>query len=485
MTNDTRGWTNFSVVPHPGHLSEERESNRSHSQLGSVLLVLLAAAAVNGMVSAKLNVPVIRPAAGFWFAFILPAYLIYTTSAWRGSNLEERLGYSVCAVLLALMLIGLAMSTILPLVGLQHPLGVGEVLVATDVLNCCLYIVRNRYPDRVRIRSLNFGLSREELRLLAMAAGSVALVILGANRLNNGASDQLTLAAFGLLALIILLSLRWLKLIRDAVLYVVIYLASLSLLLSTSLRGWFVTGHDIQEEYQVFQLTSAHARWSMAYFHDAYNACLSITIIPTELSRLISVDDPYVFKLFFQLIFAVCPVLIYGISRRYFNRLMSILAVTYFIGFPTFFTDMPFLNRQEIALLFVAAGVLAITNPSWSARRSQVILLLAGAGVELAHYSSMYVLIGTLAIAWLFRFVARLLNMVDGARLEANVHKGRWASDDRTAVTLSSVAVLTAIVVLWGGLATGTSSQVVSAAQSAVAGLGGNASSTRSGNVAI
>lgn len=75
--------------------------------------------------------------------------------------------------------------------------------------------------------------------------------------------------------------------------------------------------------------------------------------------------------------------------------------------------------------------------------------------------------------------------MVDGARLEANVHKGRWASDDRTAVTLSSLAVLMAIVFLWGGLATGTSGQVVSAAQSAVAGLGGNASSTRSGNVAF
>ena len=114
------------------------------------------------------------------------------------------------------------------------------------------------------------------------------------------------------------------------------------------------------------------------------------------------------YKLFFQLIFALCPVLAYGIARRYFNRGISTLSVAYFVGFPTFFTDTPFLNRQEIGLLFVAVGLLAATNPVWSFRRRQVSLAVAGLGAEISHYSTMYVLMGTLVIALLCSYASRL-----------------------------------------------------------------------------
>ena len=94
------------------------------------------------------------------------------------------------------------------------------------------------------------------------------LAVFGANRLNNGASGNVTLIALAMVALVGVFSVRWLRFTRESIMSVVIYLVSLSLLLTTSLRGWYVTGHDIQQEYLVFQLTEAHGRWSMAYFHD-------------------------------------------------------------------------------------------------------------------------------------------------------------------------------------------------------------------------
>ena len=105
-----------------------------------------------------------------------------------------------------------------------------------------------------------------------------------------------------------------------------LYLLSLALLLMTSLRGWYVTGHDIQVEYRVFQLTAAHARWDISDFHNAYNACLSITILPTELAQIVRVDSPYIYKVFFQLIFAACPVLVYAIARRYWPGPTAVLS---------------------------------------------------------------------------------------------------------------------------------------------------------------
>ena len=203
------------------------------------------------------------------------------------------------------MLTGLAMNETLPLVSVQRPLDAVPVLIASDIINLSLYVIRSHYPDIVRIHDFFAAFGKEEFRLLVAALLTVALAIFGANHLNNGASGHVALVALAMVALVILFSIRWLKFTRESMMSVVIYLVSLSLLLTTSLRGWYVTGHDIQQEYEVFQLTESHGHWSMAYLHGAYNACLSITILPTELEQIVNVDNPYVYKFFFQLIFAL------------------------------------------------------------------------------------------------------------------------------------------------------------------------------------
>jgi hypothetical protein len=80
---------------------------------------LILAAVVNLTVFAELDQPIVCPALGFWYVIILASYLLSVTSAWRGCALQERLGYSVCPVLLILMLTGLVINEVLPLVGVQ------------------------------------------------------------------------------------------------------------------------------------------------------------------------------------------------------------------------------------------------------------------------------------------------------------------------------------------------------------------------------
>ena len=431
------------------------------------VVALILAVALNLMVFANVALPIVRPVLGFWFIFLFPAYLIFALSVWRGCSLSERLGYSVGATLLMLMLVGLATNEIYPLGGIKRPLDADPIVITGDIVNISLYALRRRYPGRIGLNLSFAEFGKEEFRLLVAAAATVVLAVLGANRLNNGAGDQVTLAALALAAIIGIFSVRWLRVTREPIMLLVFYLVALSLLLTTSLRGWYVTGHDIQQEYQVFQLTAAHGHWSMAYDHSAYYACLSITILPTELAQLLHVDNPYVYKFFFQVIFALVPVLAYGVSRRYFNRGISTLAVAYFVGFPTFFTDMPFLNRQEIALLFVACGVLAATNTAWSWRRRQTSLGIAGLGVELSHYSTMYVFIGTLGIALICSYVIRLFFGAeaevepDPARVNPRRRHRRRASRLRNAVTFGLVAAFIGIIFTWGTLATNTTDQVL------------------------
>ena len=94
----------------------------------------------------------------------------------------------------------------------------------------------------------------------------------------------------------------------------------LSILFSTSLRGWFITGHDIQHEFAVFQVASRAGYWSIAGHNgDPYNACLSITILPTIIAKITTISAAYVYKVVFQAIFA------FGIVPIYFAYQLFLL----------------------------------------------------------------------------------------------------------------------------------------------------------------
>jgi uncharacterized membrane protein len=427
--------------------------------------------------------PFIWPALGFWFLVVQPVYLLFTTSFWEQCSGAERLGYSLAGVALGLMLAGLAADLVLPVIGVQRPLDAVPVVLLGDALTAGLYLLRKRYPGepltRARISAVAALANSEEIRLALCSALAVLLAVLGANRLNNDAGDQLSLAALGVGVLALGLLLLWRHKLREMTVQFSIYLLSLGLLLSTSLRGWYVTGHDIQTEYQVFQLTQAHGRWQIAAFHNAYNACLSITILPTELAGILRVDGPYIYKVFFQLIFAACPVLVYAIARRYWPVATAILAAIYFISFPTFFTDMPFINRQEVALLFVCVAVLVITNKAWSTRRRQVTLIAACIGVEVSHYSSMYILLGILAVAWL---IQRVMGGIRPSSRAAHAQAPPWAIATRT-VSIGPVLAVALVTFAWGFLATQSPGAVISDSASAFSGLFGHSTSARSNNV--
>lgn len=438
---------------------------------------------VNVSVVTGFRLPFIGPAIGFWFLVVHPVYLLYTSSVWHRSSVAERLGYSLTSTLLLLILAGLGVNTVLPLIGVLRPLDAIPVVFIGDALTISLYLFRRQHPAKIRWRPQIETIGPQEGRLLVGSSLCIAFAVLGANRLNNGAGDQVSLLALGGMVVTLLLLLHWRGEVRDGITSVTLYLLSLALLLMTSLRGWYVTGHDIQVEYRVFQLAEANGRWSISAFRDSYNACLSITILPTELAHIVNVDNPYVYKVFFQIIFAVCPVLVYAIARRYCSGPVAVLAVVYFISFPTFFTDMPFLNRQEIAFLFVCIAIIVITNVEWSLQRRRLAFFVASVGVELSHYSTTYLFVGTLLAAWAAQHIFAL-NPSHWRRTTGGAHVKRkpWGVMTQT-VGIGSILLVGAIAFAWGDLATQTAGSALTDAESSVTGLIGHSSSVRSGSV--
>ena len=107
--------------------------------------------------------------------------------------------------------------------------------------------------------------------------------------------------------------------------------------------------------------TPSTGRWARC--ENAYNACLSVNILPTVLAQTTGLSGEVVFKVLLQLVFAIVPVLTFLYSRRFLSRRLALVAATFTLAFPTFFTDMPYLVRQEIAFFFLALLLLAATEP--------------------------------------------------------------------------------------------------------------------------
>lgn len=357
-------------------------------------LVLLLLIAAQALVAFDVDVPVVRPLVALVTFVGLPVLVLSRRATFAADTVAARVLYAVGLTVLALILGGLLLDTALPAVGVDRPLAPAPLAVAWLVVDVALLAWRRSVP-LVPTGALRRGVrSAIDARLeVAQALGVLALVaaLAGAVRLNNDAGGQVAVVAVLLAggALLALLT-RTGRPGRDVR---TLWLVSAAPLLATSLRGWSITGHDIQAEFLAFRLANEGQNWQMSDLPSAYNACLSVTILPTVLVQATGLTGELVFRVLLQLVFAAVPVLTYLLARRFVSRRVALTAAVLTIAFPTFFTDMPYLVRQEVAFFFLALMLLAATEPARTRRGARVLVVVLGVGVILSHYSTTYVLL--------------------------------------------------------------------------------------------
>ncbi|MDE1924558.1 MAG: DUF2206 domain-containing protein [Patescibacteria group bacterium] len=354
------------------------------------------------LVNTHFNAFQIQNIAAFISLIILPGFLTLMALRVR-LPVWSALACMVACSLLELMFIGLAGNTLLSTLGIATPLQasflLGEVSAGVVALAFAAWIRSGDAAICIEFTALPW---RECLFAFSPAL-FVACSVAGAIALNNGGSGFITLACFLGIALYLWMLARASATLEEWVIPTALFFISLSLLFMTSLRGWYVSGHDIQREYLVFQLAKEHGFWAVGYLQDAYNACMSITILPATLSRFFSMADPYLYKVLYQIFFAFVPPALYLTVRRYLSPAFALLSAVYFVAFPTFFMDMPYLNRQEIAFIFLACMFLVLFEESLSMRLRRGLFMFFGIGMVLSHYSTTYTVIAILVFVYLMQ----------------------------------------------------------------------------------
>src|SRR3989440_7267571 len=194
----------------------------------------------------------------FCTCILLPGFLISLILRIRKISFWESLIVIVGLSIAFLEFGGLLLNILLPLFGVNDPLAFQNLVIGFDIYILLLFILA-----WIRTEQLVVGIqlprrSKIEKVLYALPVFFPILAILGAIVLNNGGSGILTLILLGAIAFYSLLLVFFRNKIPADLFPCAIFFIGIACLFTTSLRSWFITGHDIETEFYVFQLTNTH-----------------------------------------------------------------------------------------------------------------------------------------------------------------------------------------------------------------------------------
>jgi hypothetical protein len=393
--------------------------------------------------------------AGLWLLLGAPI------AVWRGvasrvvSTRDGNLMLAVGLAVITDIVVALAVNTVLPWFGAAHPLTRVSLAGATAMI---VIAIGAFVPEEERKKSPRpRGLPPGTLPVAGLGTVALVLSVAGPVRLNNGLSGAVsTLALVVIAALVVLLVVRRRR-YPVPVIEGGLFVSALALLMLNSLRGWYITGHDIQREYEFFRLTLGGSLWDIAKYPDAYNACLSITLLPVSVVRLTAIPDIYVFKVVLPALFALTPVLVHRSVRNAAPQSVALLSALYFMVFPTFFTDMTFLGRQEVAFVLLGCAMVVLTDSKRPLRHRRPAFCVLLVGIVLSHYSTTYVLVAVLGIASAVDLGWRLASRRKRRRSRRRVRQERRP---RSFLVWWIVVVPAALSMVWTGPVTHTNGQL-------------------------
>lgn len=371
---------------------------------------------VNVLFINNINYFFIRSIFSFAFFTTVPGLLMLLILRVSRVSFFEYVSYMITLSLSLLLLGGLAFNTFLPLFGIAEPLSLTYLLpgfnIIVDILLASAILFGKR---RIYYKAGFLNISQSNWTLLGLSFLLPVLSIFGATILNNGGTNLAATLFILSITVFVFLMTKMRKELDEKILPFVIFNMGISLLLSYSLRSWYILGWDINHEFQVFQLTKLHYLWSAATIKDIYNSCLSVTILPTILDSFLRVNDEYIFKVFYQILFALIPVNIYLITRRYTNVFYAFLAGLLFMIQQTFYMEMTAVVRQEIAFIFFTSSVLVLFNKTISENIQNFLFIIFGLGMIVSHYSTTYI---TLILFFLTYIITKIFSVINLSRIK-------------------------------------------------------------------
>jgi len=418
------------------------------------------------------NPPVILQLLYIIYILYLPGSLILLFLQTHFDNIWHYIFHSLGISIFLLYLLGLGSSFLLPLIGYQRPLDLISVSFVLTGLVLLLIVIssvrnRNRIIDIVEIASKFLSLLGY---IFGISVSSIAII--GATQLNNSGSNLLVILWILVLAIIYSFFSILKKKELDFVKPYIIFSLSLSVLWSLSARSSGLVGWDIIQELIVAKTTILAGSWRLEDVKDAYNACLSISVLPTIISNISFLSVESLFKYLYPFIFAHFPVIIYFFLNRYSNKNSSFLSIFYIIAQPFFIQPMVALARQEIAFFFFSLLLLVIFTDTVKNKTKILFTIIYLLSLVTSHYSTTYISVVLFTSAYLIILALSILKFVPVPNFLSKlpVYKN-WFKSYTSSLKMWTVLLLILFTYVWYFLFTKTAGNVTATFTESIANM--------------
>lgn len=155
----------------------------------------------------------------------------------------------------------------------------------------------------------------------------------------------------------------------------------------------FVIESDVAHEFALYQNIIARGYWTpipddrISYL---LNSCLSVTLLPASIQRILGTDVNWTFKLYSSIFLPFLPLVVYFIARKFITPFNSFLVAVFTI-FQYIFLRAPYYTRTLMADLFFALAILIVL---WKPKRvwlKYVLLSVVIVGIALSHYTVAFI----------------------------------------------------------------------------------------------
>ena len=336
-----------------------------------------------------LNIPFLRQILGFLFLTLLPGLLLLQVLKLNKLGYTEKFVLVVGFSISFLMFFGLLINNLSLGLGYETPLATIPLLLSFNIAFIALAIVGYKLNKSQIFSLTNLNLSTTEKAFLIILVIFPALSIFGMHIMNVTNNNIVLMFMLFLIPTYVVFVCLFNQKFPNRLYPVVIFLISISLLLLLSLRSNHIIGIDTHVEYYLFQTTRDNLHWSILE-HSRFDACLSISLLPTIYQSLLNINPEFLFKILYSSLYSISPLVIYILSKRYVGELYGFLASCFFMFQSQFlFTELH--SRTNTAILFFALAMMTLFNDKIDPLKKRVLFIVFMASCIVTHYSTTYI----------------------------------------------------------------------------------------------
>jgi len=345
-------------------------------------------------ISIILDIPVARQTIGFLYFTFIPGYILIKLLKMKLEGLTEIVLFSAGLSVAILMLIGLAVNELHSILAIQRPLSLSLLLPAINIftLTCVVATYLKSRDKRNASEKININLGKP-LPFLALLC-LLLLSIVGA--ITSGAYGDNRMLLLMIIAIAAVFIIAVSKGAISARLYpFIVLIIAISLIYHSTLVSQNLVhfGSDVCGEVSAQRIVEKNAYWNPANPYPGDQsvgrtyAMLSVTVTPTVYSILLNLDSILVFKIFYSLLFALVPLGLYNLWKRFVGENYAFASTFFFMSFQPFYGELLGLNKQMFGELFLVLLLTVILNKKKDRGKMLFCSLLFSFGLVVSHYA--------------------------------------------------------------------------------------------------